>query len=84
MGREIGCMISEGPWLFVGIPDAVKVGRLDLRFVTLLQHYWCNGVHVCVYLPDLLVLGIGLEYANTSGNEPYWANGASLCTRCWK
>ncbi|XP_078174322.1 zinc finger CCCH domain-containing protein 17-like [Carex rostrata] len=25
MGREVGCMISEGPWLFVGIPDSIKV-----------------------------------------------------------
>jgi len=25
MGREVGFMISEGPWLFVGIPDAVKI-----------------------------------------------------------
>ncbi|KAF3331860.1 zinc finger CCCH domain-containing protein 17-like protein [Carex littledalei] len=25
MGREVGCMISEEPWLFVGIPDSIKV-----------------------------------------------------------
>jgi hypothetical protein len=31
MGREVGCMIMEGPWLFVGIPDAVKVG-ITLQF----------------------------------------------------
>ncbi|XP_039114925.1 zinc finger CCCH domain-containing protein 17 [Dioscorea cayenensis subsp. rotundata] len=24
LGGEIGCMISEGPWIFVGIPNAVK------------------------------------------------------------
>nr|QEX51168.1 zinc finger CCCH domain-containing protein 17-like isoform X1 [Cymbidium ensifolium]QEX51178.1 zinc finger CCCH domain-containing protein 17-like isoform X4 [Cymbidium ensifolium] len=24
LGGEIGCMIGEGPWVFVGIPDAVK------------------------------------------------------------
>lgn len=24
MGGEVGCMIGEGPWVFVGIPDAVK------------------------------------------------------------
>jgi len=29
MGREVGCMISEGPWLFVGIPDAVKVWNMQ-------------------------------------------------------
>ena len=25
LGGEVGCMISEGPWLFVGIPNVVKV-----------------------------------------------------------
>lgn len=24
LGGEVGCMISEGPWLFVGIPNVVK------------------------------------------------------------
>ena len=22
---EVGCLLSEGPWLFVGVPNAVKV-----------------------------------------------------------
>ncbi|XP_077234953.1 transducin/WD40 repeat-like superfamily protein [Tasmannia lanceolata] len=25
LGSEIGCMISEGPWVFVGMPNVVKV-----------------------------------------------------------
>lgn len=25
LGGEVGCMISEGPWLFVGLPNLVKV-----------------------------------------------------------
>ncbi|KAK3154900.1 hypothetical protein QOZ80_2BG0196390 [Eleusine coracana subsp. coracana] len=29
MGREVGCMIIEGSWLFVGIPDAVKVWNMQ-------------------------------------------------------
>ncbi|XP_043718312.1 zinc finger CCCH domain-containing protein 48-like isoform X2 [Telopea speciosissima] len=29
LGGEIGCMISEGPWLFVGIPNAVKVWNIQ-------------------------------------------------------
>ncbi|XP_072988276.1 zinc finger CCCH domain-containing protein 17-like [Typha latifolia] len=24
MGGEVGCMISEGPWIFIGIPNSVK------------------------------------------------------------
>jgi len=34
MGREVGCMISEGPWLFVGIPDAVKVRNTSTLCIT--------------------------------------------------
>lgn len=30
LGGEVGCMISEGPWIFVGIPNAVKVGQESL------------------------------------------------------
>lgn len=25
LGGEVGCIISEGPWLFFGIPNFVKV-----------------------------------------------------------
>ena len=31
LGGEVGCMISEGPWIFVGIPEAVKVGQEESR-----------------------------------------------------
>uniref|UniRef100_A0A453P9Y2 C3H1-type domain-containing protein n=1 Tax=Aegilops tauschii subsp. strangulata TaxID=200361 RepID=A0A453P9Y2_AEGTS len=31
VGGEVGCMISEGPWLFVGIPDAVKVWNMQTQ-----------------------------------------------------
>jgi len=27
LGGEVGCMISEGPWVFVGIPNFVKVRK---------------------------------------------------------
>lgn len=25
LGGEVGCMLSEGPWVFVGVPNVVKV-----------------------------------------------------------
>ena len=25
VGGEVGCLISEGPWIFVGLPNVVKV-----------------------------------------------------------
>ncbi|KAI4981121.1 zinc finger CCCH domain-containing protein 17 isoform X1 [Hordeum vulgare subsp. vulgare] len=31
VGGEVGCMISEGPWVFVGIPDAVKVWNMQTQ-----------------------------------------------------
>lgn len=36
LGGEVGCMISEGPWVFVGIPDVVKVGRTNLLKIKLI------------------------------------------------
>ncbi|KAJ3680052.1 hypothetical protein LUZ60_016330 [Juncus effusus] len=29
MGGEVGCMINEGPWLFVGIPNSIKVWNVE-------------------------------------------------------
>ncbi|KAG9451669.1 hypothetical protein H6P81_004573 [Aristolochia fimbriata] len=29
LGSEIGCMISEGPWVFVGIPNGVKAWNIQ-------------------------------------------------------
>jgi hypothetical protein len=38
LGGEVGCMISEGPWIFVGLPNVVKVRQaslivLDFHFI---------------------------------------------------
>ncbi|KAM7272914.1 hypothetical protein ACFE04_027578 [Oxalis oulophora] len=29
VGGEVGCMISEGPWIFVGLPNAVKAWNMQ-------------------------------------------------------
>lgn len=29
-GAEIGCLITEGRWVFIGLPNSVKVRRLDV------------------------------------------------------
>lgn len=29
LGGEIGCLISEGPWIFVGIPNVVKAWNIQ-------------------------------------------------------
>lgn len=42
LGGEVGCMISEGPWLFVGIPNFVKVrweANLDFLSSIMVQCY---------------------------------------------
>ena len=41
LGGEVGCMINEGHWVFVGIPNAVKVGNLKLLFLKFIVR--CNG-----------------------------------------
>ncbi|KAJ6837947.1 zinc finger CCCH domain-containing protein 17-like [Iris pallida] len=30
MGGEVGCLISEGPWVFVGVPNAVKAWNTQM------------------------------------------------------
>ncbi|KAG6476863.1 hypothetical protein ZIOFF_066111 [Zingiber officinale] len=32
MGGEVGCMTSEGPWLFIGVVNAVKVRALRICY----------------------------------------------------
>ncbi|XP_021296555.1 zinc finger CCCH domain-containing protein 48-like [Herrania umbratica] len=32
LGGEVGCMISEGPWLFVGIPNVVKAWNTQTNY----------------------------------------------------
>ncbi|XP_017972995.1 PREDICTED: zinc finger CCCH domain-containing protein 63 [Theobroma cacao] len=32
LGGEVGCMISEGPWLFVGIPNIVKAWNTQTNY----------------------------------------------------
>lgn len=29
LGGEVGCMLSEGPWIFVGIQHMVKVSGMN-------------------------------------------------------
>ncbi|XP_068650523.1 zinc finger CCCH domain-containing protein 48-like [Aristolochia californica] len=31
LGGEIGCMISEGPWVFVGIPNSIKAWNTQIN-----------------------------------------------------
>lgn len=32
LGGEVGCMISEGPWIFIGVTNFVKVNYITLEF----------------------------------------------------
>ncbi|KAE8704677.1 Zinc finger CCCH domain-containing protein 63 [Hibiscus syriacus] len=56
LGGEVGCMISEGPWLFVGLPNAVKVWNTQTN-----QDLTLSGpagqVHAMVVFNDLLFAG---------------------------
>ena len=47
LGGEVGCMINEGHWVFVGIPNAVKVGNLKLLFLKFIVR--CNGSFLSLF-----------------------------------
>ncbi|KAF5732322.1 zinc finger CCCH domain-containing protein 48 [Tripterygium wilfordii] len=56
LGNEVGCMISEGPWIFVGLPHAVKAWDIQ----TSTQHSLpgpVGQVHALVVGNDLLFAG---------------------------
>lgn len=38
LGGEVGCMISEGPWIFVGLPNIVKVRVEESSFSNITVH----------------------------------------------
>lgn len=46
LGGEVGSMIAEGPWVFVGIPNFVKVrwNQSDMKFYLMLCYY-CVSLH---------------------------------------
>lgn len=73
LGGEVGCMLSEGPWVFVGVPNVVKAWNtqtaLDLSL---------NGPVGQVYA---LVVGNDLLFAGTQdGTILAWRfNAAANC-----
>ncbi|KAJ4955890.1 hypothetical protein NE237_012673 [Protea cynaroides] len=73
LGSEIGCMISEGPWLFVGIPNAVKAWNTQTT-----SELSLSGPVGQVYA---LIVGYGMLFAGTQdGNILAWKfDAASNC-----
>ncbi|KAE8682339.1 Zinc finger CCCH domain-containing protein 17 [Hibiscus syriacus] len=57
LGGEVGCMISEGPWLFVGVPNVVKAWNTQTN-----QELSLSGPAGQVYT---LVVGNDLLFAGT-------------------
>ncbi|KAG7986718.1 hypothetical protein I3843_03G096100 [Carya illinoinensis] len=56
LGGEVGCMISEGPWVFVGMPNIVKAWNTQTS--TELSLSWPVGqVYAMVVSSDLLFAG---------------------------
>ncbi|MBA0689983.1 hypothetical protein Goari_007684 [Gossypium aridum] len=62
LGGEVGCMISEGLWLFVGIPNAVKAWNTQTN-----QEFSLSGPAGQVYA---MIVGNGLLFAGTQGQSP--------------
>ncbi|KAF5470553.1 hypothetical protein F2P56_011057 [Juglans regia] len=73
LGAEVGCMISEGPWVFVGMPNFVKAWNTETN--TELSLSWPIGE---VYA---MVVGNGLLFAGTQdGSILAWTfNAATNC-----
>lgn len=48
LGGEVGCMISEGPWIFIGVTNFVKVNNITLEFFFFLgvNFIWFASVKV--------------------------------------
>ena len=43
LGSEVGSVCSEGPWLFVGLPNVVKV---SLKLGDVLFQFFCCHIEV--------------------------------------
>ncbi|CAI0404111.1 unnamed protein product [Linum tenue] len=61
LGGEVGCMITEGPWIFVGIPNLVKAWNLQTNADLSL-----SGPVGQVYA---MVVGSDLLFAGTQDSE---------------
>ncbi|KAH9321721.1 hypothetical protein KI387_016360, partial [Taxus chinensis] len=57
LGAEIGCLLSEGPWIFVGIPNAVKAWNI-LTSTELSLDGPRGQVHALVVGNGMLLAGI--------------------------
>ncbi|KAK9292872.1 hypothetical protein L1049_020853 [Liquidambar formosana] len=73
LGGEVGCMISEGPWIFVGIPNVVKAWNIQTG-----MELGLSGPVGQVYA---LVVGNDLLFAGTQdGTILAWRfNAATNC-----
>lgn len=82
LGGEVGCMISEGLWLFVGIPNAVKAWNTQTN-----QEFSLSGPAGQVYA---MIVGNSLLFAGTQviirivvfGLVLFISFGISCCSMC--
>ncbi|CAK9161000.1 unnamed protein product [Ilex paraguariensis] len=56
LGGEVGCMLSEGPWVFVGLPNVVKAWNAQTNTDLTLSHP-LGQVYALVVGNDLLFAG---------------------------
>ncbi|WKA07062.1 hypothetical protein VitviT2T_024929 [Vitis vinifera] len=66
LGGEVGCMISEGPWLFVGIPNVVKAWHTQNNTELSLSGP-IGQVYALVFGNDLLFAGVQARRARLIG-----------------
>ncbi|KAK8627911.1 hypothetical protein V6N13_135508 [Hibiscus sabdariffa] len=69
LGGEVGCMISEGPWLFVSIPNVVKAWNTQTnQELSLSGTCWASLCYGCgyVYIIMFLVLGSAKSFCDNN------------------
>ncbi|MQM04251.1 hypothetical protein Taro_037048 [Colocasia esculenta] len=60
-GGEVGCIISEGPWVFIGIPNAVKAVHTQMGTEMNLEGP-LGQVYALVIGNDMLFAGVQVTY----------------------
>ncbi|KAG5531001.1 hypothetical protein RHGRI_025827 [Rhododendron griersonianum] len=61
LGGEVGCMLSEGPWVFVGAPNVVKAWNTQTS-MDLSLNGPVGQVYALVVGNDLLFAGTQLQH----------------------
>lgn len=55
LGGVVGCVISEGPWVFVGLPNAVKAWSTQVYALFVGNYLFFAGARVILFFLGLVL-----------------------------